>query len=365
MPPLENPLLPDPLLPDPLLEDPLLAYDALRIELPGMARPVLDGIDLAVASGEAVALVGESGSGKSVTARAALGLFPAGARIGGQVRVDGTELVGARAASLREVRTTKASMVFQDPRAGINPVRRIGDFLTEQLRLVAGRSADEAKDRALELLAAVGLPDPPRHLRQYPHQLSGGMLQRVMIAGALTAEPRLLLCDEPTTALDVTTQAEIMSILGRLQREGGLGLLLITHDLDLAAATCERIYVMYAGRIVERATSADLLASPRHPYTAGLLGSSPPLTGALTRLEPIPGTPMSLARSASGCAFFDRCRFARPGLCDLAPPPLAPAGASLVACHRAAELADSLRPAGPHGAGAAPEHTLSVPEEKR
>ncbi|WP_405020787.1 ABC transporter ATP-binding protein [Kitasatospora sp. NBC_00070] len=319
---------------------PILEYEALDVALPGMARPILDGVSLSVAEGEAVALVGESGSGKSVTARAALGLLPAGARVGGQVRVAGHELIGADADTLRAVRTGEASMIFQDPRAGINPVRRVGDFLTEQLRLVGGRSRAEAERRALELLGAVGLPDPPRHLRQYPHQMSGGMLQRVMIAGALTAEPRLLLCDEPTTALDVTTQAEIMAILRRLQQEQGLGLLLITHDLDLAAATCDRIYVMYAGRIVETGTAAELLAAPRHPYTAGLLGSSPPLHGPLSRLLPIPGTPMSLAQSAPGCAFFDRCRFARPGRCDQAVPALIPVGAALVACHRVDELAD-------------------------
>jgi len=326
---------------------PLLEYEGLDVALPGMARPILDGVNLTVEAGEAVALVGESGSGKSVTARAALGLFPAGARVGGRVRVDGADLVGADHATLREVRTAKASMIFQDPRAGINPVRRVGDFLTEQLRLIGGRSKAEARDRALELLGAVGLPDPPRHLRQFPHQMSGGMLQRVMIAGALTAEPRLLLCDEPTTALDVTTQAEIMAILRRLQRDSGLGLLLITHDLDLAAASCDRIYVMYAGRIVEAGTSTELLARPRHPYTAGLLGSSPPLDGPLSRLVPIPGTPMGLAQSAPGCAFFDRCRFAQAGRCDQAPPALAPAGTALVACHRADELAAAPVPAAP------------------
>ncbi|MGW5694432.1 ABC transporter ATP-binding protein, partial [Streptomyces asiaticus] len=281
----------------------LLAYEALSVALPGMARPVLDGIDLTVAAGEVVALVGESGSGKSVTARTALGLFPAGAEVEGHVRVDGTDLVSADATGLRTIRTAKASMIFQDPRAGINPVRRIGDFLTESLRVGHGWTKDRAHTRAAELLAAVGLPDPARHLKQYPHQLSGGMLQRVMIAGALTTEPRLLLCDEPTTALDVSTQAEIMAILGRLQRERDLGLLLITHDIELAAAVCDRVYVMYAGRIVETAPTAELFAAPRHPYTAGLLGSSPPLSapsGPPARLTPIPGAPMGQIGRASG-----------------------------------------------------------------
>ncbi|MFG2627564.1 ABC transporter ATP-binding protein [Streptomyces sp. NPDC048473] len=339
----------------------LLEYEDLSIELPGMARPVLDGISLSVSAGEVVALVGESGSGKSVTARAALGLFPAGAGIDGRVRVDGTDLVGADAASLRAVRTTKASMIFQDPRAGINPVRRIGDFLTESLRLGRNWSKDRANARAVELLTAVGLPDPARHLNQYPHELSGGMLQRVMIAGALTAEPRLLLCDEPTTALDVSTQAEIMAILGRLQRERDLGLLLITHDIELAAAACDRIYVMYAGRIVETATTAELFASPRHPYTAGLLGSSPPLSapdGPVARLTPIPGAPMSLLDSAPGCSFAARCRFAQPGRCDQSPPPLERQGPALVACHRADELAEM-----PGAVAAAAVGTLSPSKE--
>ena len=328
---------------------PLLEFEALSVELPGMSRPVLDRVNLRVDAGEVVALVGESGSGKSVTARSALGLFPAGAVIGGNVRVEGQPLVATEGATdaatdaavaraVREVRRSKASMIFQDPRAGINPVRRIGDFLTEALRLGRGWSRRQADARAVELLGAVGLPDPPRHLRQYPHELSGGMLQRVMIAGALAAEPRLLLCDEPTTALDVTTQAEILAVLGRLQRERGLGMLLITHDIDLAAATSDRIYVMYAGRIVETASADELFARPRHPYTLGLLGSSPSLEGPLERLTPVPGVPMSLLESAPGCAFAARCRFARPGLCDQAPPPLTPVGQGAVACYLAEEI---------------------------
>jgi peptide/nickel transport system ATP-binding protein len=316
----------------------LLDIEALSVTMPAFARPILDEVSLRVEQGEAVALVGESGSGKSVTARAALGLFPGGAAISGSVSVGGTELVGADASTVRAVRTGVASMIFQDPRAGVNPVRRIGDFLTEPLRRIQKLSKDEARARALEVLGAVGLPDPPRHLRQFPHELSGGMLQRVMIAYALTADPRLLLCDEPTTALDVTTQAEIMAILERLRRERGLGMLLITHDLDLAVSACDRVYVMYAGRIVESAPAEVLVSAPRHPYTAGLLGSAPPLTGPHARLVPIPGAPLGLAEPVTGCAFVARCAYARPGLCDVAVPPLEPLAGSQVACVRAAEL---------------------------
>ncbi|MEV0408263.1 ABC transporter ATP-binding protein [Actinoallomurus sp. NPDC050550] len=316
----------------------LLDIDALSVTLPSMARPILDAVNLTVEAGEAVALVGESGSGKSVTARSALGLFPSGASRSGAVRVDGTDLVTGSPAEIQAVRSGIASMVFQDPRAGINPVLRIGDFLTEPLRRVHGASRAEADARARELLTAVGLPDPARLLRQYPHQLSGGMLQRIMIAYALTTDPRLLLCDEPTTALDVSTQAEIMAILERLRRERDLGLLLITHDLELATAVCDRVYVMYAGRIAESAPSTTLLTAPRHPYTIGLLGSAPPLTGPRDRLRPVAGTPLSLREAAPGCAFFARCAFAQSGRCDTAPPPLEHHGDGDVACHRAEEI---------------------------
>ncbi|MEU9714440.1 ABC transporter ATP-binding protein [Streptomyces sp. NPDC047976] len=319
----------------------LLRYEDLRITLPGTARPLLDGIRLHVEPGETVVLVGESGSGKSVTARAALGLFPQGAEVRGRVAVDGTDLVTAGREALREVRTAKAAMIYQDPRAAINPVRRVGDFLTESLRVVHGRPRARARARAAGLLDAVGLPDPVRHLDQYPHELSGGMLQRVVIAAALTTEPRLLLCDEPTTALDVSTQAEILALLDRLRRERGLGLLLITHDIELAASVGDRVYVMYAGRIVETAPAADLLTAPRHPYTAGLIGSAPPLDGAPPgRLVPIPGAPLGLLEAAPGCAFAPRCRFTDPGRCEQSPPPLRDRGpAAAAACHRLGEAA--------------------------
>lgn len=320
----------------------LVRISDLRLELPGVAaRPVLDGIDLTIDRGEVVGLVGESGSGKSVTARTILGLFPRAATVTGSVRVNGTEVLGASAAALRTLRSRTVSMVFQDPRAGINPLRRIGDHLGEALRLVHGSSRAQARATALDLLHAVGLPDPERHLRQYPHELSGGMLQRVMIAGALSVQPDLLLCDEPTTALDVTTQAEIVAILRRLQRDNGMGMLFITHDLDLAAATCDRICVMYAGRLVEIGAALDVFTAPRHPYTAGLLTSRPGIEADAPPFVPIPGAPLSLGESVPGCAFAPRCGHAEPA-CTVGELPLRWSDGHATRCRRSDELTDLL-----------------------
>ncbi len=331
----------------------LLEIESLSLHMPWLAkRPLLDGVTLGVDAGEVVGLVGESGSGKSLTARAVLRLLPQNAEVDGRITVGDTEVLGATKADVRELRRSTVSMVFQDPRAGINPIRRIGDFLTESLRLNHGWPKDRARTRALELLQAVGLPDPERHLRQFPHELSGGMLQRVMIAGALTVEPRLLLCDEPTTALDVTTQAEILSILGRLQREQGMGMLFITHDLDLAAAVCDRVYVMYAGRIVEQSPAQSLFDRPRHPYTAGLLASTPGVDADHDRLVSIPGAPLSLLQNPPGCAFAPRCAYAQDA-CRAEQPALVTEGDHSVRCIRSAGLRDELRGLGRHDGGAA------------
>ena len=252
----------------------LLDISGLTLDLPN-GRRLLDGITLSVAVGETVGLVGESGSGKSLTARSVLGLLPDRATTGGSVRLDGHEVLGASTRQLLELRRRSAAMVFQDPRAGINPMRSIGDHLTESLRLGDGRPSAEARARALELLAAVRLPRPQEHMRQYPHELSGGMLQRVMIAGALTGSPRLLVCDEPTTALDVTTQAEIIAVLAEQRAARGMGMLFITHDLNLAASLCDRVCVMNDGRIEEQGDARRVFREPTAAYTKRLVAATP------------------------------------------------------------------------------------------
>ncbi|MER7848961.1 ABC transporter ATP-binding protein [Kitasatospora sp. NPDC096077] len=285
-----------------------LDIQGLRLRLPGTARPVLDGVDLTVAPGETVALVGESGSGKTLTSRTALGLLPPGATTEGEVLVDGRDVLTMDPDRLRALRTGQAAMIFQDPRAAINPLRRIGDFLTESVRLTGAMSATDADRRAAELLDAVGLR--PDLLRHYPGQLSGGMLQRVMIAAALMGDPILLLADEPTTALDVTSQAEVVALLGRLRERFGTGLLFVTHDLGLAAAISDRVYVMYAGRIAEHGPAAALFERPRHPYTAALLAATPGVAAPAGRLAAIDGQPPDLRQELTGCVFAARCRYA-------------------------------------------------------
>ena len=252
----------------------LLEISGLTLDLPTGKR-LLDDISISVAPGETVGLVGESGSGKSLTARSVLGLLPQNARLGGSVQIDGHEVLGSSRATLLDVRRHSASMVFQDPRSGINPMRTIGDFMTESLRLCQGVSAADARAQAIELLRAVRLPRPEEHLDQYPHEFSGGMLQRVMIAGALTSSPKLLICDEPTTALGVTTQAEIIDVLREQREARGMGMLFITHDLNLAASICDRVTVMQKGRIEERGTARQIFLEPTTEYTKRLIAATP------------------------------------------------------------------------------------------
>jgi oligopeptide/dipeptide ABC transporter ATP-binding protein len=325
---------------------PLLEVTALSVllETDGIRRAVLRDVSLTVAPGEAVGLVGESGAGKTMTARAIGRLLPAGAEVHGSIRFAGTEVGGLTGAGLRAYRT-QVAMIFQDPRAHMNPVRRIGDFMTEALRTGQRVSAAQARDRAAEALGQVGIEDAARQLRRYPHQMSGGMLQRVMIAAALLSGPRLLLADEPTTALDTITQAEVVAILDDLRCRAGLAMLFITHDLDLAAAICDRTIVMYAGQVVEVRVSALLHDDPLHPYTAALAAARPDITQTVHRLPAIPGRPLSAFEApAAECAFAPRCAHAR-DVCRSVLPGLTELDGGLSRCARARELRGQLQAA--------------------
>ncbi len=318
---------------------PLIEVEDLTLEIPGSPAPrrLLRGVSFAIAAGEVLSLVGESGSGKSVTARTILGLLPARAEASGSVRFEGMSVLDASPEELRIFRARKVGMIFQDPRAYINPVHRIRSHLTEAVTALGAMRRSAANDRAMELLRAVQFENPKAIMDRYPHELSGGMLQRVMIAGALMGEPELLLADEPTTALDVTTQAEVMAILARLRAEFNLTMLFITHDLELAAASADRTAVMYAGRIVERQPSARLHDYALHPYTVGLMGSIPSMDAAPKRLAAIKGRPIAAADVGPGCAFEPRCRHAR-NRCRVDDPKLGPLVGGEVACLRAEEL---------------------------
>lgn len=325
----------------------LLDIENLTLRLPGAARPLLADVSLQVRTGEVVGLVGESGSGKSTTAKAVLRVLPEGTQAQGRVLVDGADVLAMSGAALREHRTRAVAMVHQDPRSALNPVRRIGDFLTERLARAGEPDRRRARERAVRLLDSVGIPDPGRRIRQRPHEMSGGMLQRVVIAGALAADPRLLLADEATSALDVTTQAELLALLRDLRAQRELGMLFITHDLHLAAAYCDRVYVMYAGRVAEEQSARDLFAHPRHPYTRGLLDCSPELGDTTRDLHPIPGRPPSLADTFTGCPFAPRCAWAEPECETWTPQPMPLAEGGTAACRRLPDLPDLPDPADP------------------
>jgi oligopeptide/dipeptide ABC transporter ATP-binding protein len=327
----------------------LLEIEHLAVQLPveGRMQTVLHDVSLSIGEGEAVGLVGESGSGKSMTARAVARLLPPGARTTGDIRYRGRIVTDLRGAALREYRG-EVAMIFQDPRAHINPVRSIGDFMTEALRTNGGVDRSAARSRAVQALADVGIPDGERRCKQFPHELSGGLLQRVMIAAALLTEPRLVLADEPTTALDVTTQAEVMAILDDLRRSHGLSLLFITHDLDLAGAVCDRTCVMYAGEIVESQPSATLGTDPLHPYTASLSAARPAIEGNVHRLAAIRGRPVSAFEAPGGCSFAPRCDFVQDG-CTADDPQLVSLDGGVVRCRRATALRGQLAHRSPEG----------------
>ncbi|MFM8266172.1 MAG: ABC transporter ATP-binding protein [Acidimicrobiia bacterium] len=294
------------------------------------------GVDLDVHASEMVAVVGESGSGKSVSFLAAMGLLPRTATVSGSVMLQGRELVGASAKDLRAVRGHLLSMIFQDPLSALNPVHRIGAQIAEMLQAHQKLSDKAARARAVDLLDIVGIPQPGDRALQYPHEFSGGMRQRVVIAMAIANSPKVLIADEPTTALDVTVQAQILEVIQKVQKQFGTAVVLITHDLGVVARVCERVNVMYAGRVVERADVGELFERPTHPYTRGLLASLP--QAGSERLSPIAGFPPNMLRPPSGCAFRARCPHAAAG-CESEIPNLAPVGKSQSACIRATELA--------------------------
>jgi peptide/nickel transport system ATP-binding protein len=312
---------------------PLISIEGLSVAFNGV--PVLRGVDLALGKGEALGLVGESGSGKSVTWLAALGLLPRQAKVSGSVRLDGREILGARASELDHVRGGRVAMIFQDPASALNPVLTIRKQLCETLALHRDLSGEAVKAEAKRLLDLVGIPDAARRLSAYPHEFSGGQVQRIMIAMALAGNPDVLIADEPTTALDATIQAQILELLSTIRREMSMAMVLISHDLGVVAENCDRVSVMYAGRIVEQAPANQLFADPVHPYAQGLIGALPPLDGPRRRLTAIPGTVPDPAHMPSGCAFAPRCALAAEP-CGLAAPTLAPiADDRAVACIRA------------------------------
>ncbi len=297
----------------------LLEVENLRTEFRsrGTVVQAVRGVTFHVERGETVGVVGESGSGKSVTALSVMGLVPSppGHITQGSVRLDGNDLLLASPRDLRDTRGAKMAMVFQDPFSCLNPTMTLGEQVSEPIRLHKGVTRSEARDRALNLLRAVRIPSPEIRYRQYPHEISGGQRQRVMIAMAFACSPELLIADEPTTALDVTVQAQILALMAEMQKKTNTGILLITHDIGVVAESCDRVLVMYAGQIVESGSVDQVLGKPKHPYTQGLLESLPQIGGPRRRLASIPGQPPDLAHLAQGCPFAPRCPRRMPDIC--------------------------------------------------
>jgi len=322
---------------------PLLEVERLQTHFgtqDGVVRAV-EGVSFRIDAGETLGVVGESGCGKSVTAMSILRLIqePPG-KIAGSIRFDGRELLALSEPEMRAIRGNAISMIFQEPMTSLNPVLTVGKQIGETLRLHQGMDARAAEQKAIEMLILVGIPAPVRRVREYPHQLSGGMRQRVMIAMALACNPKLLIADEPTTALDVTIQAQILDLMRDLKQRLGSAIMLITHDLGVVAEMAERVVVMYAGRKVEEATVGEIFARPLHPYTQGLIGAVPKLgsslhAGGRSRLAEIPGLVPSLRKPIIGCAFAGRCAFATDLCRQVAPAIEMKADAHLVACHYA------------------------------
>lgn len=311
-----------------------------RFSAPGGPVAAVDGLSLTVEAGEVLAIVGESGCGKSVTSLSIMRLLPAATTsISGRVSFKGTNLLELSDADMRAVRGRDIGMVFQEPMTSLNPVLTVGRQITEALRTHLGLGKAEAKGRAIELLSLVGIPAPERRLNEYAHQLSGGMRQRVMIAIALACDPKLLIADEPTTALDVTIQAQIIDLMNDLRGKLGTSIMLITHDLGVVAQMAQRVIVMYAGRVAEEGRVGDIFRSPRHPYTRGLLEAVPKLgssaQGARGRLAEIPGQVPSIRERGDGCLFAGRCTLATEECRMFLPPRVSVGDGHFVACHHA------------------------------
>jgi len=318
--------------------EPLLRVENLHVEFPtedGVVKAV-DGISYELGRGRTLGIVGESGSGKTVAVLSVLGLTRAqGAKAEGRILFEGRDLLSLSEGELRGIRGNEIAMIFQDPSSALHPLYRVGAQIVEAVRAHQDVSKAKARERTIELLGLVGIPDPGRRVDDYPHEFSGGMRQRAMIAMALANEPKLLIADEPTTALDVTVQAQILALLERLRTELGMAILIVTHDIGVVVEMADEIAVMYAGRIVETATAETLLKSPEHPYTWGLLRSIPTLDGPrVEQLAPIPGSPPSLIDPPSGCHFHPRCAYAQPDHARIDPElrPLPTDPAHKVAC---------------------------------
>ncbi len=322
----------------------LLSVRNLDVDVltPDGALKAVEGVSFEMPEGEVLGLVGESGSGKTLTCRSILRLLPRKVHIaGGEVVLAGRNITELPESRLGEVRGPLGAMIFQNPSSHLDPVMTIGDQIAAPIRVHEGATRAEARARARELLAQVGIPDPGLRLDQYAHEFSGGMRQRVMIASALACRPKLLIADEPTTALDVTVQAQILRLLLDLRDRFGLSILLVTHDLGVVAQTCGRIAVMYAGRLIEIGSKAAVLERPLHPYTVGLIASQPGTGAPGSRLASIPGQPPGLASRPQGCAFAPRCAYAQPACRAAQPPEAEPVPGHRTACIRWRTLAEA------------------------
>lgn len=318
-----------------LMTDPILSVRNLQVEFAsrrGTLRAI-DGVSFDIAKGEVLGVVGESGAGKSVTGLAVIGLIdPPGRIAGGEIRLAGLRIDNLPAEELRRIRGKRIGMIFQDPLTSLNPLYRVGDQLIETIRTHLNLSETAARRRAIDLLAEVGIPAPEKRIDGYPHEFSGGMRQRVVIALAICAEPELIIADEPTTALDVSVQAQIISLIKRLGRDHGTAVMLVTHDMGVIAETSDRVAVMYAGRVAEIGPVQDVVRNPLHPYAKGLMGAIPTLAGDDKRLVQIPGSMPRLSAIPRGCSFNPRCAFAF-DRCRVERPEPLPRGTQAVACH--------------------------------